>query len=110
MLGGLALVQVACTIAAVYFGARTAMAFGRDLRSAIFGRVASFSSREVAGFGAPSLITRNTNDVQQVQILVLMTFTMMVMAPIMMVGGVIMALREDVGSPGSWRWPCRSWV
>ena len=91
------LIQVVCSIAAVFFGARTAMGFGRDLRSAIFGRVASFSSREVAGFGAPSLITRNTNDVQQVQMLTLMTFTMMVMAPIMAVGGVIMALRQDVG-------------
>ncbi|HEX2404799.1 MAG TPA: ABC transporter ATP-binding protein, partial [Acidimicrobiia bacterium] len=91
------LVQVVCSITAVYFGSRTAMGFGRDLRSAIFGRVASFSSREVTGFGAPSLITRNTNDVQQVQMLVLMTFTMMVMAPIMAIGGVIMALRQDVG-------------
>jgi ATP-binding cassette subfamily B protein len=94
---GVSLLQVACTIVAVYFGARTAMGFGADLRSAIFRRVAAFSSREVAGFGAPSLITRNTNDVQQVQMLVLMTFTMMVGAPIMMVGGVVMALREDVG-------------
>jgi ATP-binding cassette subfamily B protein len=91
------LVQVVCSITAVYFGSRTAMGFGRDLRSAIFGRVSSFSSREVTGFGAPSLITRNTNDVQQVQMLVLMTFTMMVMAPIMAIGGVIMALRQDVG-------------
>ncbi len=91
------LVQVVCSIIAVYFGARTAMSFGRDLRSSIFHRVADFSSREVASFGAPSLITRNTNDVQQVQMLVLMTLTMMVMAPIMMVGGVIMALRQDVG-------------
>jgi ATP-binding cassette subfamily B protein len=91
------LVQVACTIVAVYFGARTAMGFGRDLRSAIFRRVGEFSSREVAHFGAPSLITRNTNDVQQVQMLVLMTFTMLIAAPIMMVGGIFMALREDVG-------------
>jgi ATP-binding cassette subfamily B protein len=91
------LVQVVCSIIAVYFGARTAMSFGRDLRSSIFHRVADFSSREVASFGAPSLITRNTNDVQQVQMLVLMSLTMMVMAPIMMVGGVIMALRQDVG-------------
>jgi ATP-binding cassette, subfamily B, multidrug efflux pump len=90
-------VQVACSIAAVYFAARTAMAVGRDLRSAIFSRVATFSNREMATFGAPSLITRNTNDVQQVQMLVLMTFTLMVMAPIMMVGGIIMAVREDVG-------------
>jgi len=91
------LLQVACTITAVYFGARTAMGFGRDMRSAIFHRVGEFSSREMARFGAPSLITRNTNDVLQVQTLVFMSLTMMVMAPIMMVGGVIMALREDVG-------------
>jgi len=73
------------------------MSFGRDVRSAIFHRVGSFSAREVAQFGAPSLITRNTNDVQQVQMLVLMTCTMMIAAPIMCVGGVIMALRQDVG-------------
>ncbi len=91
------LIQIACTITAVFFGARTAMAFGRDLRSAIFRRVGSFSSREVGHFGAPSLITRNTNDVQQVQMLAMMGFTMMIAAPIMMVGGVIMALRENVG-------------
>ncbi len=91
------LVQVAVTITAVYFGARTAMAFGRDVRSAFFHRVIGFSGREMARFGAPSLLTRNTNDVQQVQMLVLMTFTMLVTAPIMMVGGVFMALREDVG-------------
>ncbi len=91
------LLQVACTIVAVYFGAKTAMGFGRDLRSSIFSHVAAFSGKEMAGFGAPSLITRNTNDVQQVQTLVFMGLTMMVMAPIMMVGGVIMALREDIG-------------
>jgi len=89
--------QIACAIAAVYFGARSAMAFGRDVRSAVFHRVGTFSAREVNQFGAPSLITRNTNDVQQVQMLVLMTCTMLVGAPIMMVGGVIMALRQDVG-------------
>jgi len=94
---GVSLLQVACSITAVYFGARTAMGFGRDLRSGIFAQVSSFSGREVAEFGAPSLITRNTNDVQQVQTLVLMTLTMMVAAPIMMVGGIVMALREDVG-------------
>ena len=93
----IALVQAACAIAAVYFGARTAMGFGRDLRAAIFRRVAEFSSREVATFGAPSLITRNTNDVQQVQMLAMMSFTMTVMAPIMMIGGIIMALHEDPG-------------
>ena len=91
------LIQVTCTVTAVYFGARTAMAFGRDVRSSIFRRVAEFSSREVSRFGAPSLITRNTNDVQQVQMLVLMTFTMLISAPIMMIGGIVMALREDVG-------------
>jgi len=91
------LAQIACSVAAVYFGARAAMSFGRDVRSAIFHRVGSFSAREVAQFGAPSLITRNTNDVQQVQMLVLMTCTMMIAAPIMCVGGIIMALRQDVG-------------
>ena len=91
------LVQIVCSIAAVYFGARAAMAFGRDVRSAIFHRVGTFSGREVAQFGAPSLITRNTNDVQQVQMLVLMTCTLMIAAPIMCVGGIIMALRQDVG-------------
>jgi ATP-binding cassette subfamily B multidrug efflux pump len=91
------LVQIACSVAAVYFGARAAMSFGRDMRSAIFHRVGSFSAREVAQFGAPSLITRNTNDVQQVQMLVLMTCTLMIAAPIMCVGGIIMALRQDVG-------------
>ncbi|MCJ7725241.1 MAG: ABC transporter ATP-binding protein, partial [Acidimicrobiia bacterium] len=91
------LIQITCTITAVYFGARTAMAFGRDLRARIFATVGSFSGREVGHFGAPSLITRNTNDVQQVQMLAMMTFTMMIAAPIMLVGGVFMALREDVG-------------
>ncbi len=91
------LVQIACSIAAVYFGARAAMAFGRDLRSAIFHKVGTFSGREVAQLGAPSLITRNTNDVQQVQMLVLMTCTLMIAAPIMCVGGIIMALRQDIG-------------
>ena len=91
------LAQIACSVAAVYFGARAAMSFGRDMRSAIFHKVGSFSAREVMQFGAPSLITRNTNDVQQVQMLVLMTCTMMIAAPIMCVGGIIMALRQDVG-------------
>ncbi len=94
---GISLVQVAVTVAAVYFGSRTAMMFGRDLRSSIFYRVGEFSSREMARFGAPSLITRTTNDVQQVQMVVVMSLTMMVSAPITMVGGVIMAVREDVG-------------
>jgi ATP-binding cassette, subfamily B, multidrug efflux pump len=90
------LLQIACSIAAVYFGARTAMALGRDVRDGLFSRVQTFSAREVGHFGAPSLITRTTNDVQQVQMLVLMTFTLMVAAPIMCVGGIILALRQDV--------------
>ena len=92
-----AFLQIGGTAAAVYFGARTAMGVGRDLRAAVFRRVGTFSSREVARFGAPSLITRCTNDVQQVQMVVLMACTMMASAPIMMTGGVVMAVREDVG-------------
>ncbi|MEU6175395.1 ABC transporter ATP-binding protein [Streptantibioticus parmotrematis] len=90
------LVQIVCAIGAVYFGARTSMALGRDVRAAVFDRVQSFSAREVGRFGAPSLITRTTNDVQQVQMLTLMTFTLMVSAPIMCVGGIVMALNQDV--------------
>jgi ATP-binding cassette, subfamily B, multidrug efflux pump len=90
------LLQIACSIVAVYFGARTAMALGRDVRSAIFRRVQDFSAQEVGHFGAPSLITRTTNDVQQVQMLVLLSFTLMISAPIMCVGGIVMALRQDV--------------
>ncbi|QHY95367.1 Putative multidrug export ATP-binding/permease protein [Streptomyces sp. S4.7] len=88
--------QVLGQIGAVYYGARTASALGRDVRAAIFDRVQSFSAREVGQFGAPSLITRTTNDVQQVQMLVLMSFTLMVSAPIMCVGGIVMALGQDV--------------
>ncbi len=88
--------QIACAIVAVYFGARTSMAFGRDVRAAIFGRVQKFSAQEVGHFGAPSLITRITNDVQQVQMLALLSFTLMVSAPIMCVGGIILALRQDL--------------
>jgi ATP-binding cassette, subfamily B, multidrug efflux pump len=91
------LVQILCSITAVYCGAKAAMGFGRDVRGAVFRRVGEFSAREVAQFGAPSLITRNTNDVQQVQMLVVMSCTMLVAAPITCVGGIIMALREDVG-------------
>jgi ATP-binding cassette, subfamily B, multidrug efflux pump len=91
------LAQIACSIAATYYGSRAAMSFGRDLRAQIFRRVTAFSGREVAKFGAPSLITRTTNDVQQVQMLVAVTCTMLVTAPIMCVGGIIMALHEDVG-------------
>ncbi|MEV5506237.1 ABC transporter ATP-binding protein [Streptomyces orinoci] len=90
------LAQIVCSVGAVYFGARTAMAVGRDLRGAVFDRVQSFSAREMGHFGAPSLITRTTNDVQQVQLLALMTFTLMVSAPIMCIGGLLMALNQDV--------------
>src|SRR5206468_10427551 len=90
------LAQIACSIVAVYFGARTAMALGRDVRAAIFHRVQDFSTQELGHFGAPSPITRTTNDVQQVQMLVLLSFTLMVSAPIMCVGGIIMALGQDV--------------
>ncbi|GAA2732085.1 ABC transporter ATP-binding protein [Streptomyces nogalater] len=93
---GISLAQVVCNIGAVYYGARTASALGRDVRGAVFDRVQSFSAREVGHFGAPSLITRTTNDVQQVQMLVLMTFTLMVSAPIMCVGGIVLALGLDV--------------
>jgi len=94
---GISTLQALGQILAVYVGARVAMAFGRDVRAAVFRRVIEFSAREVARFGAPTLLNRNTNDVQQVQMLVLMTFTMLIAAPIMMVGGVVMALREDLG-------------
>ncbi len=89
------LLQISCSVGAVFFGARTAMWFGRDVRAGIFHQVGTFSAREVNSFGAPSLITRNTNDVQQLQMLVLMTCTLLVTAPIMCVGGVIMAIRQD---------------
>ena len=93
---GVTVGQMLCAIGAVYFGARTAMSFGRDVRKSVFDQVQSFSAREVGQFGAPSLITRTTNDVQQVQMLALMSFTLMVSAPIMCVGGIIMALFQDV--------------
>ncbi|WKX71129.1 ABC transporter ATP-binding protein [Streptomyces sp. XD-27] len=94
------LLQICCAIGAVYFGARTAMALGRDIRAAVFDRVQSFSARELGRFGAPSLITRSTNDIQQVQMLCLMAFTIMASAPIMCVGGVLMALDQDVPLSG----------
>lgn len=93
-------VQMVCNIGAVYYGARTASALGRDVRASVFDRVQSFSAREMGQFGAPSLITRTTNDVQQVQMLTLMTFTLMVSAPIMCVGGIVMALGQDVPLSG----------
>jgi len=97
--GGLMLlitfIQVAFAIWAVYYGARVAMAFGRDVRGSLFHRVTDFSAQDVASHGASSLITRITNDVTQVQILVLMTCTLLVAAPFTIVGGVIFAVRED---------------
>ena len=94
---GITLVQVSFAVCAVYFGSKAAMGFGRDVRSGLFHQVTGYSAQEVGKFGAPSLITRITNDVQQVQMLVLMTCTLLVAAPIMTVGGVVMALREDTG-------------
>jgi ATP-binding cassette, subfamily B, multidrug efflux pump len=87
-------------IVGVYFSARVAMGFGRDLRATLFRHVQDFSLREVNQFGAPSLITRNTNDVQQVQMLVLIGLNLMVTAPITVVGGVIMASRENLRLSG----------
>ena len=92
--------QIISSIGAVFFSARTAMGIGRDLRTAVFTRVQDFSAREVGRFGAPSLITRTTNDVQQVQMLALLTFTLMVTAPIMCIGGIILALNQDVPLSG----------
>lgn len=89
------LVQVCFAIGAVFYGARTAMGFGRDVRRDLFHQVVGYSTQEVDRFGAPSLITRITNDVQQVQMLVLMSATLLVSAPIMVTGGTIMAVRED---------------
>ncbi|MFK4637835.1 ABC transporter ATP-binding protein [Paenarthrobacter histidinolovorans] len=89
------LLQISCSVVAVYFGAKAAMGMGRDVRDAIFSRVGEFSEQEVTRFGAPSLITRSTNDVQQVQQLVLMSCTLMVAAPMLSIGGVIMAVRQD---------------
>lgn len=91
------LLQITSVIVATYFAARTAMGFGRDTRADLFHRVGEFSDQDVQKFGAPSLITRATNDIQQVQMLVLMASTLMIMAPIMFVGGVVMALKQDVG-------------
>lgn len=94
---GVSLVQVVCAIVAVYFGSRLAMGMGRDLRGDFFHRVVAYSQREVGQFGAPSLITRNTNDVQQVQMLVQVSATLMISAPMLAIGGVIMAVRQDAG-------------
>jgi len=91
------IVQIVFAAGAVWFGARAAMGFGRDVRRDMFHRVTDYSAREVGHFGAPSLITRITNDVQQVQMLVVLASTMMIAAPITMVIGVIMAVRKDAG-------------
>ena len=91
------LVQIAAAIGATYFAAKVAMGMGRDLRESVFGRVVDFSAQEVSRFGAPTLISRNTNDVTQVQMVAFMAFALAVTTPILMVGGVFMALREDVG-------------
>jgi ATP-binding cassette, subfamily B, multidrug efflux pump len=90
------LVQIVCAVCAVYFGAKVAMALGRDVRHGLFSRVQRFSDREVNHFGTPTLITRTTNDVQQVQMLAIMTFTLLLSAPIMCIGGIILALNQDV--------------
>jgi ATP-binding cassette, subfamily B, multidrug efflux pump len=94
---GVTTVQVLCAVGAVYFGSRTGMGLGRDLRSAMFGHVITFSEHETARFGAPTLLTRTTNDVRQIQFLVQMASTMLVTAPIMCVGGIIMAIHQDAG-------------
>jgi len=88
--------QVITAVAGVYFGSRVAMSMGRDLRRDVFRKVSSFSAKDVNAFGAPTLITRGTNDVQQVQMLMLMGLNFMVSTPIMCVGGIIMALQEDL--------------
>ncbi len=89
--------QIVCSIVATYFAAKAAMSVGRDIRADVFSRVSGFSEREVSQFGAGSLITRNTNDVQQVQMLAMMGATMFVTAPLLAIGGIIMAVQQDVG-------------
>ncbi|MEU8705047.1 ABC transporter ATP-binding protein [Streptomyces sp. NPDC048565] len=96
LMAGVTLAQVGCTLGATYWSARTSMAVGRDLRAAVFDRVMSFSSRELRRFDVPSLITRTTNDVQQVQMLVLMVFALAVVAPVTCLGGIVLALQQDV--------------
>src|SRR5262245_22037065 len=94
---GVAGLQIVFAIGAVYYGSRVSMGFGRDVRTSLFHRVTGFSTREVNAFGAPSLITRITNDVQQVQMLLFMTCTLLIAAPVTAIGGVIFAVREDPG-------------
>ncbi len=90
-------VQIVCTLIAQYFGARAALGAGRDIRHDLLHRVNSFSAREVGTFGAPSLITRTTNDVQQVQLLLVMSTAILVMAPIMCIGGIVMGVHVAPG-------------
>ena len=90
-------VQLIFSVWSVYLGSKVAMGFGRDVRDGLFHRVTGFSAREMNRFGAPSLITRITNDVQQVQMLVVMTATLALAAPITVIGGVVMAVRQDGG-------------
>jgi ATP-binding cassette subfamily B protein len=92
---GITLVLGLFAIVAVYFASQASMSVGRDVRGAVFDRVQSFSAREMNRFGTASLITRNTNDVQQVQLFVLIALTILVSAPIMAIGGIVMAIRED---------------
>ena len=93
----IALGQIVASIIATYFAARAAMSAGRDMRRDVYEKVSGFSEREVSTFGAGTLITRNTNDVQQVQMLAMMGATMLVTAPLLAIGGIIMALQQDVG-------------
>ncbi len=92
-----AFIQVSAAIAAIWFGSRTAMGLGRDLRSEVFRRVTRYSAEDMSNFGTATLITRGTNDVQQVQMVYMMMLNFMVAAPIMSIGGIIMAIREDAG-------------
>ena len=93
---GVSLLQITCSIIATYFAARISMMIGRDIRNDVFAKVNSFSQQEVGRFGAGSLITRNTNDVQQVQMVAMLGATMLVTAPLLAIGGIIMALRQDL--------------
>jgi len=97
MMLGVTALQVLCAIGAVYFGSRVGMGFGRDLRSAMFHHVTGLSAEETARFGAPTLLTRTTNDVQQIQVLLQMTCTMLIAAPIMCIGGIAMAIHQNAG-------------
>lgn len=92
---GVSVVQILCVVGAIYVGSKTAMEMGRELRATTFRKVQSFSATDQHRFGAPTLVTRTTNDVTQVQMVILMTFTVMIMAPLMGIGGVVMAIQQD---------------